>query len=224
MMARPLLITDCDEVLLHMVSHFRTWLDEAHGVDFDLSAGDYSRAVRRRGTGEVLAREQTWPLLNGFFETEMHRQTLVQGAAEALAELAQIADVVVLTNLLHEHQERRIAQLEALGITHRVLCNQGGKGTPVAQLLAEYQPSAAAFVDDLAIHHASVAKTAPQVHRLHMVAEPELAMVMPPAPDAHARIDDWAEAKDWIRARLLSGAGVTDAGALKDRSGAQIQP
>ena len=28
-MKRPLLITDCDEVLLHMVSHFRTWLGEA---------------------------------------------------------------------------------------------------------------------------------------------------------------------------------------------------
>ena len=210
-MTRPLLITDCDEVLLHMVSHFRQWLDEAHGVDFDLAAGDYSRAVRKRGTGEVLAREQTWPLLNAFFETEMHRQTLVPHAAEALAELAEIADVVVLTNLLDQHQERRIAQLEALGIRHRVMCNQGGKGTPVTALLDEYKPSAAVFVDDLAIHHASVAKAAPQVHRLHMIAEPELAAVMPPAPMAHARIDDWAEAKTWIATRLTSGLDATDA-------------
>ena len=28
-MSRPLLITDCDEVLLHMVAHFDAWLDEA---------------------------------------------------------------------------------------------------------------------------------------------------------------------------------------------------
>ena len=27
-MSRPLLITDCDEVLLHMVAHFADWLDE----------------------------------------------------------------------------------------------------------------------------------------------------------------------------------------------------
>ena len=215
-MTRPLLITDCDEVLLHMVSHFRTWLDEAHGVDFDLSAGDYSRAVRKRDTGEVLAREQTWPLLNGFFETEMHRQTLVPGAAEALSEIARIADVVVLTNLLDTHQERRMAQLAALGIDHRVLCNQGGKGTPVVALLDEYRPSAAVFVDDLAVHHASVAKAAPQVHRLHMIAEPELAAVMPPAPEAHARIDDWFDAKDWIRARLLSGVDAAGAQVIGD--------
>ena len=35
-MSRPLLITDCDEVLLHMVSHFADWLDEAHDIDFGL--------------------------------------------------------------------------------------------------------------------------------------------------------------------------------------------
>jgi hypothetical protein len=209
-MSRPLLITDCDEVLLRMVSHFRDWLGEAHGVDFDLSAGDYSRAVRRRDTGEPLAREETWPLLNGFFETEMHRQTLVPHAREALMELAEIADVVVLTNLLDEHQERRIAQLEAVGIRHRVLCNQGGKGTPVTQLLEEYAPSAAVFVDDLAVHHFSVAQAAPQVFRLHMIAEPQLAAIMPPAPAAHARIDDWVEAKDWIRERLTSGLDGRD--------------
>jgi hypothetical protein len=210
-MSRPLLITDCDEVLLHMVSHFRAWLDEAHGVDFDLSAGDYSRAVRRRESGELLAREQTWPLLNAFFETEMDRQTLVPHVAEALGELAEIADVVVLTNLLDIHQDRRVAQLEAVGIRHRVMCNQGGKGTPVAALLANYQPSAAVFVDDLAVHHASVAKAAPQVHRLHMIAEPELAAIMPPAPMAHARIDDWAEAKHWIRDRLTAGLDAATA-------------
>lgn len=217
-MSRPLLITDCDEVLLHMVSHFRSWLDEAHDVDFDVAAGDYSRAVRHRKTGEILAREQTWPLLNAFFETEMHRQTLVPHAADALAELAVIADVVVLTNLLDEHQERRITQLEALGIRHRVMCNQGGKGTPVTALLDEYGPSAAVFVDDLATHHASVAKAAPQVHRLHMIAEPELAAIMPPAPQAHARIDDWAEARHWIRERLTSGLDATAAPVIGERS------
>ena len=33
-MTRPLLITDCDEVLLHMVVPFRAWLDEEHDVHF----------------------------------------------------------------------------------------------------------------------------------------------------------------------------------------------
>ncbi|MFM2410423.1 MAG: hypothetical protein RL481_1251, partial [Pseudomonadota bacterium] len=35
-MNRPLLVSDCDEVLLHMVVPFRDWLDEVHHIHFDL--------------------------------------------------------------------------------------------------------------------------------------------------------------------------------------------
>jgi hypothetical protein len=31
-----------------------------------------------------------------------------------------------------------------------------------------------------------------------MIAEPTIAAHMPPAPDAHARIDDWPSACAWI--------------------------
>src|SRR3546814_9743316 len=73
-MARPLLVTDCDEVLLHMVVPFRQWLDEEHHIHFDLSSGEFTRALRHKLTGEVVADELIWPLLSAFFETEMHRQ------------------------------------------------------------------------------------------------------------------------------------------------------
>jgi hypothetical protein len=58
------------------------------------------------------------------------------------------------------------------------------------------------FVDDLAVHHAPVAKHAPEVWRLHMIAEPRLAAATPPSPHAHARIDDWAEACEWVLAKF----------------------
>ena len=41
-MNRRLLITDCDEVLLHMVSHFDAWLEEAHGIRFAFETGTVS--------------------------------------------------------------------------------------------------------------------------------------------------------------------------------------
>ena len=202
---RPLLITDCDEVLLHMVKHFRTWLDEHHDIDFAIGAGDFQQSIRRRGGGAPLEQEEMWALLHGFFPSEMGRQTLVPHAAEALAALDDHADIVVLTNLADECRQPRIEQLAAHGIHHRVVCNQGGKGGPVAALVEEFAPSVTVFVDDLPVHHASVAKHAPAVHRLHMVSEPELAPAMPPAPDAHARIDDWQEAQAWIEARFAAG-------------------
>jgi hypothetical protein len=126
----------------------------------------------------------------------------VPGASEALAALGEVADIVVLTNLGHHFNEARATQLLGHGIAHRVVTNQGGKGDPVAQLVAEFAPSVTVFVDDLAHHHTSVAKHAPDVFRLHMIAEPMVAAISPPAPAAHARIDDWAAAVPWIEARF----------------------
>ena len=203
-MSRPLLITDCDEVLLHMVRHFRTWLGEAHDIAFSLNGGDFATAMTRRD-GSAPAREEMWGLLEGFFPQEMARQTLVPGAADALGRIARVGDIVVLTNLQDQCRQPRIDQLAAHGIHHRVECNQGGKGDPVARLVAEYAPSVTVFVDDLAVHHASVARHAPAVHRLHMIAEPELAPHVAKAPDAHVRIDDWRDAADWILARFDAG-------------------
>ena len=43
---RPLLVTDCDEVLLYMVAPFRAWLDEEHDIEFDFSGGDFAKALK----------------------------------------------------------------------------------------------------------------------------------------------------------------------------------
>lgn len=204
-MTRPLLITDCDEVLLHMVSHFGDWVRDVHGCEFAVERA-FGDSLKRGGV--PMAREDIWPLLDGFFQTEMHRQTLVPGAREALAHLSARADIVVLTNLGHHFNEARAVQLAGHGIQHRVETNQGGKGDPVARLVAEFAPSVTVFVDDLGHHHSSVAKHAPDVWRLHMIAEPVLANVTPPAPDAHARIDDWATAVAWIEARFAQGVAA----------------
>ncbi len=199
------MITDCDEVLLHMVSHFGDWVRDVKGFDFDPADGDFSNTLKHRDTGKPVVREEVWPLLDGFFETEMHRQTLVPGAREALAVLSEQADIVVLTNLTDKFNEARAIQLEGHGIAHRVVTNQGGKGDPVARLVAEFAPSVTVFVDDLAHHHTSVAKHAPDVWRLHMIAEPFIAVKTPPAVDAHVRIDDWGSALGWIEGKF---AGV----------------
>ena len=204
-MTRPLLITDCDEVLLHMLTHFGAWLDEAHAIDFRPEGGRFERAMTRRTDASLVETHEMWPLLDGFFATEMHRQTLVPHARDALAAIAEMADILILTNLGDHCHADRVAQLDELGIRHQVRCNQGGKGTPVAEEIDRRQPSACVFVDDLAVHHASVAHHAPDVWRLHMVAEPSIAPGVATAPEAHARIDDWAVAKDWVMDKLRGG-------------------
>lgn len=201
-MKRPLLITDCDEVLLHMAAHFGEWLAEERGIDFRPHSEDLGATMRRLSDGALLSQEEAWPLFDDFFATEMHRQTLVPHAREALARIEHVADIVILTNLGDHCHASRVEQLDAVGIAHRVVCNQGGKGRAVARLIDEYGAGTTVFVDDLPQHHDSVSRRAPDVWRLHMVAEPSMAPHIPPAPAAHARIDDWADAVEWVLERL----------------------
>ena len=206
-MSRPLIITDCDEVLLYMVAPFRDWLAETHGVVFDMGGGDFGRALKYQDSGEPVAEKDIWRLLNLFFDGEMHRQTPVPGVVAAVPRLLEHADMVVLTNLLDHRQESRTRQLAAHGIDLRVFTNRGPKGPALKAILDEYQPSRAIFIDDLAQHHGSVAEISPDVHRLHLCAEPMLAPHIAcahAAGHAHARIDSWEHALPWLLDRLYA--------------------
>lgn len=200
-MSRPLLISDCDDVLLHFQPHFADYVAEAHGYHFALGRPGFTDALTDEA-GKPVPPERVWELLGGFFDAEMHRQHLVDGALDALRTIGAEADIVILTNIRDQYQANRVQQLERLEIRHRVLCNQGGKGQPVAELLADMKPRATVFVDDLPVHHESVAKHAPEVWRLHMIAEPLMAAASAPSPFAHARIDRWDEALPWVLEKL----------------------
>lgn len=204
-MTRPLIITDCDEVLLHMVVPFRQWLEEAHDVHFDMREQGFSEALRHKDSGLPLERKLVWELLIAFFDTEMYRQTPIIGAVEALGRLSRIADIVVLTNIGERHHQLRVEQLATHGLDLTVHWNGGPKGPKLAAILADHAPSVALFIDDLGEHHASVEQHAPDVWRLHMIGEPEVAAHVPSSRHAHARIDDWASAESWIAARLADG-------------------
>ena len=206
-MARPLIVTDCDEVLLHMVVPFRAWLDESYGILFDF-ASPFEEALRHKDSGSTVDRAQIWQLLGGFFQTEMHRQTPIAGAVEAMHALAERCDIVIVTNIGEEQAAARAAQLRAVGLDAPVIGNRGGKGPVVAALMAARNPSLTLFIDDLESNHISVAEHAPEAWRLQFVGEPEIAPHAPNARDAHARIDDWSHALRWIEHKLDELADV----------------
>ncbi|NNC59465.1 MAG: HAD family hydrolase [Erythrobacter sp.] len=204
-MSRPLVISDCDEVLLRMVAHFRDWLGEDHAIDFNLDSGDFARALVWRDSGEFLEQRDIWKYLNLFFDHEMDRQDPIAGAVEAINTISQHADVVILTNLLDERRDKRAEQLLRYGIDAPVYTNQGPKGPALARILEERQPSLALFIDDLAQHHGSARDVVPHVTRLHLCGEPAIAPHITcgeKAGHAHARIDEWEHALPWILERL----------------------
>ncbi|WP_298305931.1 HAD family hydrolase [uncultured Erythrobacter sp.] len=204
-MSRPLVISDCDEVILHMVAPFKVWLEESQGVDFNLSGGDFGKALRWRESGDFLAPEDIWKKLGGFFDTQMDNQLPIAGAIDALNAVTEHADLVVLTNLVDFRRDKRAEQLAVHGLHAKVYTNQGPKGPALARIIEEFQPSKALFIDDLAQHHASVKDTAPDVMRLHFCGEPMIAHAIPCAHEAghaHARIDEWAKALPWLTEQL----------------------
>lgn len=190
MKARPLIVSDCDGVLLHFIAPFIDYLKAAHGLTLSMDSFALTGNVKRPD-GTPVPPQDFPPLLNGFFADWMHNQHPIVGAADSLASLAKDCDVVVLTNIADHHATRRTLELARLGMPYRVIGNQGGKGVPLKKLLDEFHPSEAIFIDDLPPNHTSVKAHVPHVHRLHMVAEPEVRHLIPASPDAHARHDDW---------------------------------
>jgi len=203
-MSRPLIISDCDEVILHMVAPFKEWLEESQGVNFRLN-GDFSRALTWQESGEFLQADEVWRMLGGFFDTEMGRQNPIEGAVASINALAEHADVVILTNLVDKRREHRAEQLAGHGIHAEVYTNQGPKGPALKQIIERHAPSRAIFIDDLPQHHHSVFETTPQVTRLHLCGEPMIADTIDcahKAGHADARIDRWSEALPWLLHRL----------------------
>ena len=200
-MTRPLVICDCDEVLLHFIGPFADYLAAEHDLTLHLDTFALSGNIKR-ADGTVIDPAKFMPLLNGFFETHMPTQTPAPGAAAALAALAEDCDIVILTNVDEQHNIIRTAELARHGMPYRVVTNSGPKGRPVRALMDEYRAKAGAFVDDLPPHHSSVKRAAPEVYRLHMVADPRLHGLIPAAADADARIDDWAAALPVLQSAL----------------------
>jgi hypothetical protein len=200
--ARPLIICDADEVLVQFVAGLERFL-ERNGCYLDLASFRIHGNVKHKATGESVADEAVTDLLKAFFASDTRSLDVVPGAAEALAGLSTRAQVVILSNLPETAREARIENLAGHGIHFPVIAGKGPKGEIVKRMVAADQR--VVFVDDLAPHLASVAAETPHVHRLHFIADQRLAKLVPKAPEAHRRIDDWPTAAQWI-ASVIDGA------------------
>ncbi len=193
---RPLLILDCDEVILQFAAPFARWLGDARGIDLTFTSFALMGNMKHKADGRAVDMSEFPALLDGFFAEGQHLQAPAPGAVDALTSLAATIDLVVLTNIPAAYRDIRLDVLAGHGLAVPVHANDGPKGRMVAELAKGRR---AVFVDDLPPHHSSALKHAPQVGRLHMVADATLRGLIPAAPDAHARIDDWEMAEPWIR-------------------------
>ena len=190
-MTRPLLICDCDEVLLHMVRHFGVWLRERHDIAFAHETGSFAADDLRRWHARS-STSASGACSTSSFPPRWSARRLVPGAAEALAAIAETADIVILTNLGDHCRDHRIDAARA-----RTASTTASRPIAAARAIRSrgWSPNMAirsrcSSTTSPCITNRSPS-TRPQVHRLHLVAEPAWRRNVPPAPFAHARIDDW---------------------------------
>lgn len=193
---RPLIICDADEVLLLFLAGFERFL-ERNGCYLDLTSFQIHGNVKHRDTQAPVAGEAVTKLIADFFESDTRSLKPVPGAAAALAQLSEHAQVIVLSNLPETSRVARIENLTEHGMPYPVIAGKGPKGVIVKKLIAGFD-KAVVFIDDLPHQVGSVAAETPHVHRLHFIADPRLAKLAPPAAGAHRRIDDWPTATAWI--------------------------
>lgn len=199
---KPILILDCDEVILEFAGPLARWLRASRGIELRFDSFALAGNMRHLDDGRLVEAADFPALLDGFFADGQPLQVPAEGAVAALRALAKTMDLVVLTNIPDAYVPIRLDVLRGHGLDLEVLGNEGPKGRRVAELAGSRR---AVFVDDLPPHHTSAAKHAPGVGRLHMVADSVLRDLIPAAPDAHARIDRWADAEHWIRQWMENG-------------------
>lgn len=200
---RPLLIVDADEVLLQFVVCFEAFLS-SRGLYLDLKSYALFGNVRRLRDEAALSRDTVARLIEDFFHERAQDIPPVAGAADALSGLWARAQIVVLSNIPADQRLARRRGLAHHGMDYPVLVNVGPKGGAVAAL-ARLVAAPVLFIDDVPRNIASVARAAGHVRRIHFVADPRLAALIAPAPDSHARIDHWPEARCYIEDWLSAG-------------------
>ena len=201
--SRPLLIVDADEVLLLFAKGFDSFLAE-RGLYLDFSSYMLYGNVRRKSDGTPLPDELVTALLDEF-RTIFDSLDPVEGALEAIAELAPHVDIVVLSNMTQSQVPLRLKNFARHGLALPLVINSGLKG-PTVKALASRAGKPVFFVDDIARHLASAAEHAPDVFRIHMIGDPRFRPVLPRTPHAHFRAETWGDAQDFIRAHLADAS------------------
>ena len=197
---RPLVITDADEVLFLFLQGFEAYLED-NGHYLDLSSFALVGNIKNAATEEMAPVEVAKDLLDGFFRDRTETMTPVPGAAAALAALSTRAQVVVLSNLPESSRTAREKALNRAGMPYPVVANIGLKG-PVVRHMADRVQAPVWFLDDIPHNHTSVAQAAPDVQRVHFVADPRLARLIGPAEHSNHRVDDWDEVRRLIEGEL----------------------
>ncbi|MEM8750107.1 MAG: hypothetical protein AAGF28_07385 [Pseudomonadota bacterium] len=199
--ARPLLVCDVDEVILHLVSPFVTVLQE-RGFELKSHSFKLTGNVFHRDTGREATQEEVWAGLTQLFEEQKFRQHVVNGAANGLAQLASDIDILFLTNMPHAFGDIRRDYLASAGMSFPLITNTGSKA-PAIEHIKQVRNGKIGFIDDTPRNLEQVAEAHDDVALFHFMADDTFRGLANEVEGVHFSTGDWTVASSGIRNVLL---------------------
>ena len=194
-MHRPLIVIDVDEVVLAFVDALEAWLGAR---ELHLARDGFAlNGNVRRTDGEAVTTVELRSLLHGFFDEAAHDMAPLPGAIDGIASFSPAADVVFLSNLPAAAAVARRTNLDALGLRHALIVNEGPKGPALARLVAG-MAAPVVFMDDSPSNIASARAAVPAATLVHFVADAGFRATLTPGPDIALFTGDWDEAARFV--------------------------
>ena len=197
----PLIICDADGVLVEFMFAFEAYL-EYRKCYFDWASFRLVGNVRKLINDQPLESEDVRTLLDDFYNEKVEELEPLPGAASALSEISNRAQIVVLSNIPTFAREGRANCLRHHGMDFPVITGSGGKGPAVRRLSCRVQ-APTMFIDDIPSNHTSVAQVAEHVTRIYFSADPRLTDLFGPSKDSQHFATDWIEASAIINRCLM---------------------
>lgn len=203
---RPLVVTDADGVLLRFAGGLDRWLRE-RGLCLDLERFYGLRGNIRRLDDHTTVLDVEALALVEEFRRDLDWLEPVDGACEALRALAEVAGIVVLSNVNERQARARLRNFRALGLDFPLIANDdgqghfGGKGAAVRKLAAR-AAAKTFFIDDLPPNLAEVGREAPDVILVHLAENVVLRDLLGIDFPAHCHADSWSTAREFILGAL----------------------
>lgn len=198
---RPLMVVDVDEVVLRFVAHLERFI-AARGFALEARSFALTGNVVRAGATQAIAGDEVKDLIDAFFRDEVERQVPVDGALAGLDRLAELGDVVLLTNVPDFAAEGRMRHLAGLGVRAPIIANHGAKGPALARLAARRRPITGGarapgaglyFLDDGPNHIASARDHVMGARLVHFIDDPRYFRMAPDVPGTWLKTRDWGE-------------------------------
>jgi hypothetical protein len=196
----PLLICDVDEVVVHFTREFETYLGQRE-LELETTSLALSGNIKHRGSGAALPDPDLQALVTQFFMDRTLHMEAIDGAIEALQNLSEACQIVMLTNLPHEAGGLRRRNLEGHGLPYPVVTNSGPKGPAIAAL-SKMAEAPVVFIDDSPGFIASSYQHAPHVHLIHFMHDERFARHVTPKDYVSLFTGQWSEARAHAAALL----------------------